>query len=66
MKAYGNSYDRKGHYLQEAQSRESVVQGHKDENAFTLKDRGKILSTHSGNGKAHSKFVLLFWKVKQV
>lgn len=66
MKANGNSYDRKGHYLQQAQSTESVAQGHKDENACTLKDRGKILSTHSGSGKAHSKFVLLFWKVQQV
>lgn len=40
MNAYGITYDRKGHCLQQAQSRESVLQGDKDENAYTLKDRG--------------------------
>lgn len=66
MKAYGITYDRKGHCLQQAQSRESVLQGDKDENAYTLKDRGRSLSTHPGSGKAQFKFVLLFWKVEHV
>lgn len=67
MKAYGITYDRKGYYLQQAQSsRERVLQGDKDENVYTLKDRQSILSTHPGSGKTHSKFVLLFRQVKHV
>lgn len=44
MKAYGITYDRKGYCLQQSQPRERVLQGDRDENAYTLEDRGRILN----------------------
>lgn len=57
---------RKGYYLQQSRSRDSVLQGDKDENVYPLKVRGRILTTHTGSEKAHSIFVLLSRQMKHV
>lgn len=57
---------RKGYYLQQSQSRDSVSLGDKDENVYPLKVRGRILTTHPGSEKVHSIFVLLSRQMKPV